>query len=66
VFPTLSDTLGLGTGAALTPGGVLHLLPAKAVIPPPGDVLVRFRPDVEPQAGRKELATRLARSARSR
>ena len=21
VFPTLSDTLGLGTGAALTPGG---------------------------------------------
>jgi ABC-type lipoprotein release transport system permease subunit len=61
VFPTLSDTLGLGTGATLTPGGVLHLLPAKAVIPPPGDVLVRFRPDVEPQAGRKELATRLAR-----
>ena len=61
VFPTLSDTLGLGTGAALTPGGLRHLLPAKAVIPPPGDVLVRFRPDVEPQAGRKELATRLAR-----
>jgi hypothetical protein len=61
VFPTLSDRLGLGTGAALTPGGVRHLAPAKAVIPPPGDVLVRFRPDVEPQAGRQELATQLAR-----
>src|SRR6185437_13184132 len=64
VFPTLSDTLGLGTGAALTPGGVRRLLPAKAVIPPPGAVLVRFRPDVEPQAGRKELARRLARAGR--
>ncbi len=26
VFPTLSDGLGLGTGAALTPGGARHLL----------------------------------------
>jgi hypothetical protein len=59
VFPTLSDTLGLGTGAALTPGGLHHLLPAKASMPPP-EVFVRFRPGVGPQAGRQALATRLA------
>ncbi len=35
VFPTLSDALGLGTGAALTLGGLRHLLPARAAIPPP-------------------------------
>src|SRR6185437_1611356 len=51
VFPTLSDTLGLGTGAALTPGGVRHLRPAKASgDPPPAVVFVRFRPDTGPQA----------------
>jgi hypothetical protein len=60
VFPTLSDALGLGTGAALTPGGLHHLLPAKAPHPPPAAVFVRFRPDVGPQAGRQALATRLA------
>jgi FtsX-like permease family len=60
VFPTLSDTLGLGAGATLTAGGLRQLLPAEAVIPPPGDVFVRFRPGVEPQAGRRELAARLA------
>ena len=60
VFPTLSDALGLGTGAALTPGGLQHLLPAKAPHPPPAAVFVRFRPDVGPQAGRQALATRLA------
>ena len=61
VFPTLSDALGLGTGAALTPDGVRHLLPGKAIIPRPDSVFVRFRPGVEPQAGRKDLAARLAR-----
>ena len=60
VFPTLSDALGLGTGAALTPGGLHHLLPAKAPHPPPAVVFVRFRPDVGPQAGRQALAARLA------
>jgi hypothetical protein len=34
VFPTMSDTLGLGTGAALTPGGLQYLLSAKTPIPP--------------------------------
>ena len=60
VFPTLSDRLGLGTGAALTPGGVRHLLPPKAENPPPAVVFVRFRPGAGPQAGRQALATRLA------
>jgi hypothetical protein len=59
VFPTMSDALDLGIGAALTPGGLHYLLPAKATIPPPS-VFVRFRPGVEPQAGRQALATRLA------
>jgi ABC-type lipoprotein release transport system permease subunit len=62
VFPTLSDALGLGTGAALTPGGLHHLLPAKAPHPPPAAVFVRFWPDVGPHAGRQALATRLAQA----
>jgi hypothetical protein len=62
VFPTMSDALDLGTGAALSPGGLQYLLPGKAPIPPPDSVFVRFRPGVEPQAGREDLATRLARA----
>jgi hypothetical protein len=61
VFPSLSDKLGLGTGAALTPGGLHRLVPAGAAMPPPGDVLVRFRAGVGPQAGRHALAAQLAR-----
>jgi hypothetical protein len=60
VFPTMSDALDLGIGAALTPGGMHYLLPAKFTIPP--SLFVRFRPGVEPQAGRKDLATRLDRA----
>jgi hypothetical protein len=66
VLPTLSDTLGLGTGAALTPGGVRHLLPAKAANPPPAVVFVRSGP----VPGRRQAARRSPRgwprSARSR
>src|SRR5205823_2750782 len=61
VFPTLSDALGLGTGAALTLAGVRHLLPTKTTIPSPAVVFVRFRPDAGPQAGRQDLAARVAR-----
>ena len=61
VFPTLSDTLGLGTGAALTRDGVRHLLPAEVENPPPAVVFVRFRPGAGPEAGRQALAARLAR-----
>ena len=60
VFPTLSDRLGLGTGSALTPGGVRHLLPANAKNPPPAVVFVRFPPGAGPEASRQALATRLA------
>jgi hypothetical protein len=60
VFPTLSDTLGLGTGATLTTAGLRYLVPAQTTIPPPAAVFVRFRPGVEPQAGRQDLAARLA------
>src|SRR5215475_15647526 len=35
VFPTLSDTLGLGTGAALTPAGLRYLVPAETTMPSP-------------------------------
>jgi hypothetical protein len=62
VFPTLSDALGLGTGAALTPGGLHHLLPAKTPTPPPAAVFVRFKPEVGPPAGRQALAIRLAKA----
>src|SRR5215470_2446278 len=61
VFPTLSATLGLGTGATLTPTGLRYLVPAETTIPPPAAVFVRFRPGVERQAGRHDLATRLAK-----
>jgi putative ABC transport system permease protein len=61
VFPSLSDKLGLGTGAALTPSGLRHLVPDKAPFIPPGDVLVRFRPGISPQAGRHALAAQLKR-----
>jgi putative ABC transport system permease protein len=61
VFPSLTDTLGLGTGAVLTPGGVRDLLPPGSGTPSPSDVLVRFRPGVDPAEGRQALAARLAR-----
>jgi hypothetical protein len=55
VFPTLSDTLGLGTGAALTPGGLRYLLPAKASMPPP-EVFVRSgRASARRQAAKRSL-----------
>jgi putative ABC transport system permease protein len=60
VFPTLSDTLGLGTGAALTHAGLRSLVPATTPVPPAAAMFVRFRPGVEPQAGRQALAARLA------
>ena len=43
VFPTLSDVLGLGQGAALTVPGLYRLLPAGVQAPPPFTLLVRFR-----------------------
>jgi hypothetical protein len=65
VFPTLSETLGLGTGAALTPGGIRHLLPANIPNLPPAVVFVRFGPGAGPQAGRKTSPRGSPRLARS-
>ena len=62
VFPTLSDGLDLGAGAAVTPGALHYLLPAKGAVPPPDTIFVRFRPGVMAQAGRRSLKARLARS----
>jgi FtsX-like permease family len=62
VFPTLSDGLDLGAGAAVTPGALHYLLPAKGAVPPADTIFVRFRPGVTPQDGRRSLSARLARS----
>ncbi len=60
VFPTLSDVLGLGSGAMLTAGGLQHLLPRGVHAPPLNSLLVRFRPRVGVQAGVDALGGRLA------
>lgn len=62
VFPTLSDGLGLGQGAALTIGGAHQLFPATLSIPPPDTLLVRFRPGIEPQHATDVLASRVAQA----
>ena len=62
VFPTLGDGLDLGAGAAVTPGALHYLLPAKGAVPPADTIFVRFRPGVTAQAGRSSLSARLARS----
>jgi hypothetical protein len=59
VFPTLSDVLGLGFGAMLTPGGLRQFLPPGVPLPPWDSLLVRFRPQVGAQAGADALAGRL-------
>ena len=56
VFPTLSDVLGLGFGAMLTPGGLRQFLPPGVPLPPWDSLLVRFRPQVGVQAGADALA----------
>ena len=61
VFPTLSDVLGLGQGAALTTPGLYRLLPAGVQAPPPFTLLVRFRRPVNGPADLSALAAREAR-----
>ena len=58
VFPTTSDELDLGTGAALTPGGLSYLLPSGQTLPA-DTVFIRFKAGVSPQDGRRALAARL-------
>jgi ABC-type antimicrobial peptide transport system permease subunit len=62
VFPTLGDTIGLGTGAALTFPGLRSLAPPGLPLPPPAGILARFRPGVSPAAGLTALSVRLERA----
>jgi ABC-type lipoprotein release transport system permease subunit len=61
VFPTLGDTIGLGTGAEVTPAALDGLAPPSLQLPPFDGLLVRFRPGVSPSAGVAVLAARLQR-----
>ena len=60
IFPTLSDALGLGQGAALTLAG-LHRLPGVPAAPL-DTLLVRFRPGTDPRAATGTLASQAARA----
>jgi len=59
VFPTLGDTIGLGTGAQVTLAALDGLAPPGLQLPPFDGLLVRFRPGVSPSAGVAALAARL-------
>jgi len=61
VFPTLGDTVGLGTGAEVTPAALHGLAPPGLQFPPFDGLLVRFRPGVSPSAGVAALGARLQR-----
>jgi hypothetical protein len=61
VFPTLGNTIGLGTGAEVTPAALHTLAPPGLQLPPFDGLLVRFRPGVSPPAGVAALAARLQR-----
>jgi len=62
VFPTLSDVLGLGKGAALSVSGLRALLPPSVPAPPLDTLLVRFRPSASTgQAGLNRFAVQEAR-----
>ena len=61
VFPTLGDTIGLGTGAEVTFAALDGLAPPSLQLPPFDGLLVRFRPGVSPSAGIAALTVRLQR-----
>jgi len=61
VFPTLGDTIGLGTGAEFTPAALDGLVPPGLRLPPFDGLLVRFKPGVNPAAGVTALDARLQR-----
>jgi hypothetical protein len=60
VFPTMSDTLGLGKGAAFTVTGLRSLLPPGVPAPPPDSLLVRLRPGTGGPGGLSAFAAREA------
>jgi ABC-type lipoprotein release transport system permease subunit len=61
VFPAVSDTTELGTGAELTVPGLLRLPPPGMPAPPYNGLVVKFRPGVPPQQGINSLTARIER-----
>jgi hypothetical protein len=61
VFPAMSDTFELGTGAELTVSGLRGLAPRGLPLPSFDGLMVRFRPGVSPQRGIGVLAARVDR-----
>jgi hypothetical protein len=61
IFPALGDTTQLGTGAELTVGGLLGLVPRGVQPPPYTAIMVRFRPGVSAGEGMSVLAARVGR-----
>jgi FtsX-like permease family len=59
-FPSLSDAMGLGRGAALTLGGARHLAGMPAA--PLDTLLVRFRPGADSRAAMSTLTSRVTRA----
>jgi ABC-type lipoprotein release transport system permease subunit len=59
IFPALGDTTQLGTGAELTVGGLLGLVPRGVQVPPFTAIMVRFRPGVSGQEGISALSARV-------
>jgi len=58
IFPSLSDSMGLGRGAATTAEALRRMLPGDAARPP-DTILVRLRPGVDRVAARSRLQARL-------
>ena len=61
VFPAVSDTTELGTGAELTVAGLLRLPPSGTQAPPYNGLVVKFRPGVPLQQGITALTARMER-----
>ncbi|MFY9775920.1 MAG: FtsX-like permease family protein, partial [Trebonia sp.] len=61
VFPAISDTTELGTGAELTVAGLRRLPPPGTSAPPYNGLVVKFRPGVPLQEGISALTTRIER-----
>ncbi|HEU5003808.1 MAG TPA: FtsX-like permease family protein [Actinomycetota bacterium] len=59
VFPSLSDALGLGKGAAMTVGGLQASLPPGQDGPPLDTALVRFQPGTDARLATADLGRRL-------
>jgi ABC-type lipoprotein release transport system permease subunit len=61
VFPAISDTTELGTGAELTVAGLRRLPPPGVSAPPYNGLIVKFRPGVPLQQGINSLTARIER-----